>query len=641
MLCRAVLSLAAPLLCASHWPSLFDPIVKTEFGKVRGFHNGNLLKKSTVEGFKGIPYADPPLGENRFRPPQPFSKPWHGVRSAQHEGRICVQLQASNLQESLTIGHEDCLFLNVYRPAGVKEGADLPVIVWIYGGGFIFGDGMNFIDGVGKLYDPTNIVERHGHIFVSMNYRVSGLGFFALPELAAEHPKGLAGNYGTLDQRAAMQWVQRNIRAFGGDPSKVTIQGESAGSISVGFHLVSPASKGLFRGAIEESGSVGRHWFLHNQTDIFKFSREWAAIQGCSQTGPELLACLRNLPPVHFTVPVAQWVKDWIFRFQHREKSPGVPILPKDVPDWANPLFPFGSWGPVIDGTSDGFPDWPDRLIEAGQFNKVPLITGANVNGGALMGWALPLLWGDIMYPLVGADLTRLAKWFIPKAADQSRFLEIYGGSDWPSTTFTIDRIDRFFRDAFFLCPARETSTHWAAHGQPVYDYVFAFNMHTNISSVIHGLTATHAFELPFVFRNWLGIGSALRHHAEYEAMADVMSCTWASFVRCQKPKCPSDPPPNCGEVLDSVPEWPAFSPAGREYISFKQPASTIETLKSQATFPNDEFPGDDRCDFWKTDRLGWQSIRRYPEVSEDSLRSMSSHFGPDPSIQLDEVTLV
>jgi len=239
--------------------------------------------------------------------------------------------------------------------------------------------------------------------------------------------------------------------------------------------------------------------------------------------------------------------------------------------------------------------------------------TGANVNGGALMGWALPLLWGDLMYPLVGTDLTRVAKWFIPKAADQTRFLEIYGGSDWPSSTFTIDRIDRFFRDAFFLCPAREASTHWASHGQPVYDYVFAFNMHTNFSAPFHGLTATHAFELPFVFRNWLGIGDAVLHHREWEAMSDVMSCTWASFVKCQKPKC-SEPPPNCAEVLQRVPEWPAFSPKGREYISFKQPISTIETLKSQATFPNDEFPGDDRCDFWKTDRLEWQSIRRYPE---------------------------
>merc|ERR1719183_1991325 len=277
MLYRVVLSIAAPWLCAGS-----DLIVETEHGKVMGFHNGNLLKKATVEAFQGIPYADPPVGENRFRPPQPFSKHWGNfVRPAQKVGPMCLQLQTT--ESSRHIGDEDCLYLNVHRPAKVQETAScgqLPVIVWIHGGAFIFGDAQNLVGGKLKLYDPTNIVERHGHVFVGMNYRMSGLGFLALPELAAEHPQGLVGNYGVLDQRAAMQWVQRNIRNFCGDPSKVTIQGESAGSMSVGFHLVSPASKGLFRGAIEESGSVGRRWFLANKTDAFKFNRQWAAIKG-------------------------------------------------------------------------------------------------------------------------------------------------------------------------------------------------------------------------------------------------------------------------------------------------------------------------------------------------------------------------
>merc|ERR1712232_126821 len=314
--------------------------------------------------------------------------------------------------------------------------------------------------------------------------------------------------------------------------------------------------------------------------------------------------------------------------------------LPKDIPDWAGPLFPFnGGWGPVIDGTSDGLPDWPEKMIEAGNFNKVPLITGGNVNGGALIGWALPLLWGDLMFPLGGggpvreSDFTKFAKWFIPKPADQTRFMELYGGSDWPFSAWTIDRIDRFFRDALFLCPARETSTLWSSHGQPVYDYVFNYNMHTNITGIIHALTATHGFELPFVFRNLLHlehIFSPRSHRREWEDMSDVMSCTWASFVRCQKPKC-SDPPPNCAGVLGRVPEWPAFSPTQREYISFQQPTSTIETLKSHTTFPNDEFPGDDRCDFWKTQPLGFQSIRQ----------RLSSQFGIGASSLSESVTLV
>lgn len=164
---------------------------------------------------------------------------------------------------------------------------------------------------------------------------------------------------------------------------------------------------------------------------------------------------------------------------------------------------------------------------------------------------------------------------------------------------------------------------HWSSHGQPVYDYVFNFNMHTNISRIIHGLTSTHGFELPFVFRNLLNLGHVFSPlHDEWEAMSDVMSCTWASFVRCGEPKCLSDPPPNCAHVLESVPAWPAFSPTKREYISFKQPTSTIETLKSHTTFPEDEFPGDDRCDFFKKDVLGWQSIRNWPGLNKPSSQS-------------------
>jgi len=204
-----------------------------------------------------------------------------------------------------------------------------------------------------------------------------------------------------------------------------------------------------------------------------------------------------------------------------------------------------------------------------------------------------------------------------------ARFLELYGSTDpadRANTTWTIERIDRFFRDAFFLCPAREVSASGSSHGQSVYEYVFAFNMHTNFTLPIKALTATHAFELPFVFRNWLGLGNLFGGHGqEWHAMSDVMSCTWASFVRCQKPKCPSDPPPNCAGVLEHLPTWPAYSPTKREYILFKQPTSTIETVKAHATFPHDEFPGDDRCDFWKNDVLGWQGVRKWPETSERS----------------------
>jgi para-nitrobenzyl esterase len=480
------------------------------------------------------------------------------------------------------------------------------VIVWIYGGGFIMGDSLHVAAGLGKLYDPTNIVERHGHVFVSMNYRLSGFGFMALPELAEESPTGTTGNYGLQDQRAAMQWVQRNIRNFGGDPSKVTIQGESAGAMSVMFHLVSPASQGLFHGAIEESGTLAQGCFFQNRSDSFKFNRQWAAIKGCTSTGSELLSCLRKLPASDFMIGAAQMVKDWTARLTHS-------TLPSDIPDWACALFPTNAWGAVVDGSTDGLPDWPLKLLEEGKFNKVPLISGANVNGGFMFGWLFPLLWGDLPYPVQQTKLTKVAEWFLPDPSDRTKFLELYGGPDWHTDPYDdIDRISRFWRDSFFLCPARETALQWSAHGQPVYEYVFSFYMHTNVSSIIHGIDSTHAFELPFVFRNWVESLGKIFGKDRWEAMSDVMSCTWASFVRCQKPKCPADPPPNCAAVLEHVPEWPAFSPTERKYISLKA-NTTIETLKSHETFPHDEYPGDDRCDFWKKANLGWQSIRTWP----------------------------
>jgi len=219
------------------------PKAETEHGVVEGSTNW----AGTVESFQGIPFADPPVGENRFRPPQPFSQPWAPkIRQAKKLGPICAQMDLAGDHYS---GSEDCLYLNVYRPQGVNNQSQIPVMIYIYGGGFVMGDSRHLASGMIDIYNPTNIVEKHGHVFVSMNYRLGGFGFWALPELAAEQKSGTTGNYGLIDQRAAMQWVQRNIQAFGGDPNKVTIQGESAGAFSVTWHLVSPGSKGLFHGA--------------------------------------------------------------------------------------------------------------------------------------------------------------------------------------------------------------------------------------------------------------------------------------------------------------------------------------------------------------------------------------------------------
>jgi carboxylesterase type B len=433
----------------------------------------------------------------------------------------------------------------------------------------------------------------------------------ALPEMLEENTNGAVGNFGVMDQRLALQWVQRNIDAFGGDPGKVTIQGESAGGMSVMFHLTSPASfsTSLYRSAIEESGTTKQGCFFQAKDDAFKFNRQWASIKGCNSTGKELMTCLRKIPSDAFVVAATDMVKGWVARLSHKP-------LPSSVPDWACPLFPTNAWGMVVDGSDVGLPDWPLNLLKSGHFSKVPMISGANINGGALFAFLFPLLWGDFPYPVQRTNLTKISEWFLPNATDRQKFLQLYGGDDWGKDTWTIYRLDRFWRDSFFLCPARETATAVSAHGVNVYEYVFSFAMHTNISKVIGAITSTHGFEIPFVFDNDINtLGMAFLEPQKYKAMAAVMGCTWASFVKCQKPKCPSEPTLSiCDEVLAAVPEWPVFSAKDRRYMSFKA-KNEINPVRSKETFPFDEYPGDDRCDFWKDVDWSWQSMHRTPAL--------------------------
>jgi para-nitrobenzyl esterase len=214
-----------------------------------GLLEANSAPKDGVRSFKGIPFAQPPMGALRWREPQPV-KNWSGTRNASEFGPRCMQRTAPGADYWFRSSgmSEDCLYLNVWTPAK-SDREKLPVLVYIFGGGFQNGDGSE------PRYDGENMA-RHGIVAVSVNYRTNVFGFFVHPELVKESSHHAVGNYGLLDQVAALRWVQKNIAAFGGDPHRVTVAGESAGSISVSALMASPLSKGLMAGAIGESGAM-------------------------------------------------------------------------------------------------------------------------------------------------------------------------------------------------------------------------------------------------------------------------------------------------------------------------------------------------------------------------------------------------
>src|SRR6266536_1625415 len=218
--------------------------VKVANGMLEGVSD----KSSDVRSFKGIPFGEPPIGDYRWKPPQPV-KNWQGVRKADKFGPRCMQRPIFGDMNFRSDGmSEDCLYLNVWTPS--KSGNEkLPVLVYIFGGGFANGDGSE------PRYDGENMARR-GMVAVSVNYRTNIFGFYVHPELTKESSRHAAGNYGLLDQVAALHWVQRNISSFGGDPKRVTIAGESAGSISVSALMASSLSRTLFAGAIGESGAA-------------------------------------------------------------------------------------------------------------------------------------------------------------------------------------------------------------------------------------------------------------------------------------------------------------------------------------------------------------------------------------------------
>lgn len=316
------------------------PHVRTSNGILEGSNDSGLLI------FKGIPFAAPPIGDFRWKEPQPVIS-WEGIRKANKFSPRAMQLPIFGDMGFRSDGmSEDCLYLNVWTPSlSAKEG--LPVLVYFYGGGYVAGDGSE------SRYDGGSMA-RKGIVAVTVNYRLGFFGFMAHPELSKESPHHASGNYGLLDQSAALKWISQNIAAFGGDPKRITIAGESAGSLSVSAQMASPLSKNFIAGAIGESGSV-----MGTLRAIPLAESEKRGIQFAEMAGVKSIADLRNIPA-----------------------SKLMEIGTNQA---------IGFFALTIDGYF--FPREPEAIYEAGQQAHVPLLVGWNseeMNFKALMGQEAP-----------------------------------------------------------------------------------------------------------------------------------------------------------------------------------------------------------------------------------------------------------
>lgn len=389
---------------------------------------GGALAGASEDGvtvFKGIPYAAAPVGENRWRAPQP-APGWAGVRAATSFGHDCAQApfppDAAPIE---TTPAEDCLYLNVWKPVTAAPGAGLPVMVWIHGGGFVNGGTSP------GVYAGASFA-RDGVVFVSLNYRLGRFGFFAHPGLAAE---GFGGNFGFLDQIAALKWVQANIAAFGGDPAHVTVFGESAGGMSVHMLLQSPLARGLFAQAIVESGG-GRAGTLPMPTLA-------AAAQAGATFAPGLNAAqLRALPEARVTGDLSMMT-----------------------------MGKAGYSGPIVDGRT--ILGSALEAASAGIDARVPVIIGTNSADG---------------FPFV----TDKAKIFAGFGADEAQARTIY---DATGSTPGIVVAAATSADRMMIEPARAVVRVLAAQ-QPVWVYRFAYGVGP-FASALGG--APHASEIPYV----------------------------------------------------------------------------------------------------------------------------------------------
>ena len=471
------------------------PIASTTDGLVRG------AAAAGVDEFLGIPYAAPPTGPLRWQPPQPAAR-WTGVRDATTFAPHCAQPTSTFGTASTS---EDCLYLNVYTPPGTRPLADRPVLVWIHGGAFVYGESDN--------YDPSDLV-RAGAIVVTINYRLGAFGFLADSALASNNT---AGNYGLMDQQAALRWVQRNITRFGGNPGNVTLWGESAGGLSVLSQLASPGARGLFGKAIVESGAYDLD--PQSLTDAETAGAAFASKLGCANgTSAQIAACLR-------TAPASQIVS-------------------------AEPLT---GYRPDIDGAV--LTRSLRQSFATGQFNRVPVLNGSNADEYRLF-VAEDALQGAPLTPAAYPAMVGTISSVPP--GDVAATVAQYPLSDYPSPALALGAVGT---DSEFACTAL-TVDQLVSHYVPTYGYEFTDEQAPELflPPVSFPYGAAHESEVQYLF-SYTGAPFPASLSAQQQDLAAGMRASWLAFARTGHPSA-----------------WPRFTGTGQQLRTLNPQQSGIET---------------------------------------------------------------
>lgn len=460
------LALAAAFSVLVSGAALADPQIALPQGMLAGTIDGG------ISVFKNIPFAAPPVGDLRWRAPQPAPN-WSGTRDASKFGPICMQAPRpkGRAYEKLAES-EDCLSLNVWSPS-TAPGMKLPVMVWIYGGAFRGGGSAM------SIYDGMELAQ-HGVIVVTLNYRLGWFGFLDLPSLSAEHPGEPHGNYGLLDQIAALEWVQANIAAFGGDPSNVTIFGESAGGMSVNDLMVSPLSRGLFTKAISESG-LG---LIHTPTD--------AEAQAAAAVFTEKTKA-GNDPVKLRALPVASIVQ-------------------------ATKGNVEGGTTPMVDGTV--LPGQVSRLFAQGKIAKAAYMAGSNSNESTLMPF-IGMTKDSLLNPLGDKLAAVRAVYDVDSKIDDDEFVR------------------QFFSDALFASGAQGFAHYAAKTGEKAYVYHFRYiadALRKRDPGVGHGGEVFYVFGLHGFSQTPRGAMLASFVTDKDKQMIGLVQSYWTNFAKTGDP---------------------------------------------------------------------------------------------------------